>query len=324
MKIMAFLMTMLLMVSLHASVPTEEGLLRNLNNADIPGDFIIVKAMIKSTTPSLAAPSSGVNEAESGVKADFYKFIISKENANNISLFQIAYSSSQMLNSQIRDVKYIPNLLSAIKKEKSYEKSLFYGIYMMLTTNQPEGMEAFLEKSGVQVVKNKNVLNEEKMKLLKAYRVYLANNRGKSDLVSPLNPTDPQNKARVLELFRSNTFTRAKNVELVKLENEFAWKIDWKNAVGYFTNEERRFRMAEYNTGVGIVKIEASDYVLFNGVNELPKIMTIKDLKGNITSIQVISLDIKKNIDKKLTEQYEEAKKSILPDAVETNYSFLF
>ncbi|MGZ3808432.1 MAG: hypothetical protein ACXVCE_10120 [Bacteriovorax sp.] len=316
MKILACIISLALTFSAMGSVPTEEGLLKNLNNAGIPGNLITIKAMIQGATP--AAPA----EIDSG-KTDFYKFVISLENPNLISFFQVAYSNGQMLTSQIKDVKYVPDLLAAIKREKSPEKGLFYSVLMMLATNRAQGVETFLEKSGVQIVKNKNILNEEKMKLLRAYRTYLANNKGKGDANSPLNPADPQNKAKVIELFRANTFERSKNIELAKLDNEFVWKVDWKAVQAYFTNEERRLRKIEYSNGESASKLEATDYVLFNGTNELPKYITFKDSKGQTAKIQILSLETKTNREKKLSERYEEAKKSASSANAES-FSFLF
>ncbi len=313
MKFLACLLALVLTFSATASVPTEEGLLKNLNNAGIPGNLITIKAM---------AQEAPVGSAAEG-RSDFYKFVISLENPNVISLLQVAYSNGQMLNSQIKDVKYIPDLLTAIKKEKTIDKGLFYSVLMMLATNHPQGMEMFLEKTGVQVVKNKDVLNEEKLKLLKAYRDYLKTNKGKGDANSPLNPQDPQNKAKIVELFRANTFERSKNIELVKQDNEFMWKVDWKSTQAYFSNEERRLRKLDYISGDLAFKVEANDYVLFNGTNELPKILQIKDTKGQTTKLQILGLDTKTNREKKLIQRYEEAKKSA-PSAAAESYSFLF
>jgi hypothetical protein len=320
MKIIIFVLAITLSFTTLAAVPTEEGLLKNLNNAGIPGNLITIKAMVQNSSPAVGA----VSEAEAS-KADYYKFVISLENPNQVSLFQVTYSNSQMLNNQIREVKYIPDLLTAIKREKTPEKGLFYAVMMMLTTNRSQGVEAFLEKSGVQIVRNKNILNEDKMKLLRTYRTYLANNKGKGDANSPLNPADPQNKAKVLELFRANTFQRSKNIELTKIENEFLWKADWKSVKGYFTNEERRLRMIEYVFGDATIKLEAKDYILFNGTNELPKYVLFKDTKGQMAKMQILSLDTKNNREKKLAERYEEARKSVpATSSGETSYSFLF
>jgi hypothetical protein len=315
MKILAALLFLFTFAAM-AAVPTEEGLLKNLNNAGIPGNLITIKAMVQGST------LGNVTEGDAN-KADFYKFVLSLENPNAISLLQVDYSNSQMLGSQIKDVKYIPDLLTAIKREKSIDRGMFYSVLMMLATNRSQGVETFLEKSGIQVVKNKNVLNEEKMKLLRSYRTYLANNKGKGEANSPLNPPDPQNKAKVIELFRANTFERSKNIELVKQDNEFMWKVDWKSVQAYFTNEERRLRKMEYVNGDLSTKLEANDYILFNGTNELPKFITFKDSKGQISKLQILGLDTKTNREKKLSERYEEAKK-VAPSAAGENFSFLF
>lgn len=292
--------------SVYASVPTEEGLLRNLNNADLPGSFITVKMMVQN-----------LSEQE---KADYVRLQLSLE-GNNIAVLQTIYSNGQMLNSQVKSVKYFPDLLTQIRREKAPEKSLFYAVMMMLTTNRSQGMEAFLEKNGVSVVKNKTILNEDKMKLLRAYRSHLVNNKGRGEAGSPLNPEDPKNKERVLDLFRSNTFKRAKNIELVKKDNEFMWKVDWKSAQGFFSNEERHFRAIDYSTGDAQIKLEANSYLLFNGTNELPKFFNVKDTAGRLYKVQTLGMDVKKQ-DKRLTETFEDLKKA--PNQEETATSFLF
>ncbi len=291
----------------QASVPTEEGLLKNLNNADLPGQYVTVKMMVQS-----------LNEPD---KMDYVKLQLSLDNPNTIGMLQTVYSNGQMLNSQIKSVKYVPDLLTQIRREKAPEKSMFYGVLMMLATNRSQGVEAFLEKNGVSIVKNKTLLNEDKMKLLRAYRTHLVNSKGRGDAGSPLNPEDPKTKEKVLELFRSNTFKRARNIELVKKDNEFMWKVDWKSAQGYFSNEERQFRAMDYGTADAQIKLEASNYLLFNGTNELPKFMNMKDSTGGLYKIQTLGLDVKK-ADKRLADSYEEMKKA--PGQADPGYSFLF
>nr|BDT30291.1 hypothetical protein BHI3_37570 [Bacteriovorax sp. HI3] len=293
--------------TVQASVPTEEGLLKNLNNADLPGQYVTVKMMVQS-----------LNEPD---KMDYVKLQLSLDNPNTIGMLQTVYSNGQMLNSQIKSVKYVPDLLTQIRREKAPEKSMFYGVLMMLATNRSQGVEAFLEKNGVSVVKNKTLLNEDKMKLLRAYRTHLVNSKGRGDAGSPLNPEDPKAKEKVLELFRSNTFKRARNIELVKKDNEFMWKVDWKSAQGYFSNEERQFRAMDYGTADAQIKLEASNYLLFNGTNELPKFMNMKDSTGGLYKIQTLGLDVKK-ADKHLADSYEEMKKA--PGQSDPGYSFLF
>ena len=306
-KFLQILILSSLSLGAFASVPTEEGLLKNLNNADLPGQFVTVKMMVQS-----------LNEPD---KVDYVKLQLSLDNPSAVGLLQTVYSNGQMLNSQIKSVKYFPDLLTQIRKEKAPEKSLFYGVLMMLTTNRSHGVEAFLEKNGVSVVKNKTILNEDKMKLLRAYRTHLVNSKGRGDAGSPLNPEDPKNKEKVLDLFRSNTFKRARNIELVKKDNEFMWKVDWKSAQGFFSNEERQFREMDYNTTDTQIKLEANNYLLFNGTNELPKFMNLKDSVGGLYKIQTLGLDVKR-ADKRLVDSYEDTKKA--PGQSDPGYSFLF
>lgn len=314
MKLIYSLFAMAFSLALFAAVPTEEGLLKNLNNANIPGNLITIKSSIQSG-------SSIDGEAP---KSDFYKFIISVDAPGVYRMLQTQYSGAQMQSAQIKDIKYIPDLIAAIKKEKSAERGMFYSVLLMLSANKSEGMETFLEKAGINLVKNKDVLNEEKMKLLRSYRTYLANNKGKGDSGSPLNPADPQAKVKMQDLFRANTFERSKNIELTKLENEFVWKVDWKAIQAYFTNEDRLLRTIEFNSPEGQVSMTAQEYEILNGTNIFPKNLILKDSKGVVSKMQFSVLDIKSSKDKKLSDRYEEAKKTFTAPPVVSEYSFIF
>ncbi len=314
MKLVLVFLVAVYSLTLWSAVPTEEGLLKNLNNANIPGNLITIKSAIQS--------GSSI-EAEAP-KNDFYKFVISIEAPGVYRMMQAQYASAQMQSAQLKDLKYIPDLIAAIKKEKSAERGMFYSVLLMLAANKSEGMETFLEKAGINLVRNKDVLNEEKMRLLRSYRSYLANNKGKGDSGSPLNPADPQAKVKTQELFRANTFERSKNIELTKLENEFVWKVDWKAIQAYFTNEERQLRTIEFNSPEGLVSITAQEYEILNGTNVFPKSVTLKDSKGVVSKMQFSVLDIKANKDKKLSDRFEEAKKTFTAPPVSSEYSFIF
>jgi hypothetical protein len=296
----------------HASVPRDEGLLRNPNNANVAGSVITIKAEIKKIT-------DGVKESEG--RNDFYKFVFVVD--NNISLFQINYSGSQMLNNQIQDVKIFNNLSEAIKADRIPEKGMFYGVLTMLATNRSDVMESFIERTGSSITKNKSLLNEEKLKLLKTYRNYLINVKGKGEASSPLNPQDPNEKAKVVELFRANTYEPSKNIELVKEGNEFLWKADWKSVKALFTNEERRLKYVEFSNVSAKARIDVQDFTMFNNVNELPKSTMIKDSLGNSYKMTIFYEDVKKSQEKKIADRYEEAKK-LMPKAIDPNEIFSF
>jgi hypothetical protein len=277
-KIILFVLAFGVQAIAIGAVPTEEGLLRNLSNPNLAGKVVTIHLALKN---------------------EFIKLIFLMDKPNSIDMLQATYGDSQMQPSQLRDVKFISDLSLAISKETHPERSLFYGTMLMLATNRSVGMEIFLDKNGVKITKNKELINEDKMNLLRSYHSYLANNKGKSESDSPLNPADPTERTKVIALFKSNTYTPSKNIELIKDGDLFLWKADWKSLQGYFTNEERRLKKFNYKNQEGEFIIEASEYTSFNGNNDFPKFIEIKTDKGPEAKIQILSEEVgsKRNLD---------------------------
>ncbi len=311
-KLSLILVMYLACLSTWASIPTEEGLLKNLNNQSINGNTVTLKFVVAKQG----------DDKTSSEDLDYYKLVLTNEVAPQV--FQIRYSNSQMLLNQIVDLKYISNLSQFVKNEKEIDKSLFYAVLSLITLNNSDPIESFLSKNGTYITKNKSLMNEEKMKLLRQYRAYLANNKGKGDLNSPLNPTDPALRTRNLELFKESTYRKSSNIKLVKENNEFLWKADWKPLVVYFTNEERRLRFLSFVNPDQEVKFELSEYVSFNGSNEIAKVINLKDSSGQAYKIQIYSQEIKSSTkEKSLLERFEEAKKQAPKIENKTSHSFL-
>lgn len=298
---------------IFAAIPTEEGLLRNLNNQSINGNTVTLKlAVVKQEETKTS------NE-----ELEYYKMVLTNE--ENPQVFQIKYSNSQMLLNQIVDLKYISNLTMQIKSEKNPDRSLFYSALALVALNNSVPLENTLIKNGVNVVKNKNLINEEKMKLLRQYRSYLSTNKGKGEVNSPLNPTDPAIRSKNLEVFKENTYKKSGNIKLIRENNEFYWRADWKNIVGLFSNEERRLRSIKFNNGEVETSIDLSDYVSFNAVNEIPKNIYVKDLSGQNFKIQIYAEEVKSSSkEKSLVERFEEAKKQAPKNLGNENKSFMY
>ena len=290
-----------------ASVPSEEGLLRNLNNQELAGSNVSLKFSIQPLDDS--AP------------AEFMRVYFQQESESNVGMLQVLYSNAQMLNSQITNIRYVPNVIGSARIDKNMERSLFDSTMLMLSLNNPYGFKVTMAKAGVQIANDKDVLNEDKMNLLKEYRTYLVNNKGRSDVGSPFNTDDAKAKGKNIELFKSNTFKRAENIELAKKNNEFMWKVDWKSTQAFFSNEQREFRVLEYVAGDISFKIDATSYLAFNGVNSFPKFLNVKEGTGKIVKMQTLSQEVRKT-DKKLKDLYQEYKAHASEKA--SNYSFLF
>jgi hypothetical protein len=310
MKLIIVLLLCLSTTLLLAAVPTDEGLLRNPNNSELAGDVVTLKAEVRKLTGNAD-------------RVDHYKFVFSLE--DKISLFQINYSGSQMLNAQIQDVKLIADLNREINKDRSIDRGMFYATISMLALNESQVMETFIGRTGSSITKNKQLINEEKIKLLRTYKSYLSSKSGKGEASSPLNPESPEAKARVVEVFKSNTFNRSKNIELVRENGQYLWKADWKSVRAFFTNEEKRLKYIEFVDLNANAKIEVQDYALLNNVNEFPRTVLIKDSQGDQYKMTFYFEEVKKKQEKSLSDRFKDASKSIQKqiDSKEI-FSFIF
>lgn len=278
-----------------AAIPTEEGLLKNLNNSAPQVGQTILRLKVSGND---------------GLKIDaYYKLILSNENPNAIQVLQLKYAGSQMSASQLKDVKYDADLFARIKKEVVSEKTIFYSALSFLVFNKGLGLETIIDKTGGAVLKTRGLYNEEKMRLLRQYKGYLANSKSKSDSDSPLNPADAKDKQRVQELFRANSLRSSPNVKLAKIGSSFMWHADWKNVQAYFSNEERRLKNLEITNSESTIKLELDQYGILNGINEFPKTLVLQGKDGIVYKVQVLGVESKVSKEKTLVAKYEEAKK---------------
>lgn len=306
-KLFALILSLLSVTSLMAAVPTEEGLLKNVNNQDLQGSNVVLKFSIQPVDESTAV--------------EFMKVYLQQENENNFGMLQVIYSNAQMLDSQILNIRYTPNVLMSLRSEKNMDKALFTSSLAMLALNNPYAFKVTMAKNGITVASDRDILNGDKINLLKEYKTYLVNNKGRSEAGSPFNSQDAKVKDKNIEIFKSNTFKRAENIELVKKNNEFMWKIDWKGTQVFFSNEQREFKVLEHSATDGQFKIDANNYLAFNGINSFPKFLSVKETQGQIVKLQTLSLEVKKT-EKKLKDLYQEHKGSTQEKA--SAYSFIF
>lgn len=297
MKKYLFLCAALFALKTTAAIPTEEGLLKNLNNSAPQVGQTIVRFKVTSTDES---------------KGDtYYRVILSNENPNSVQVLQQKYAGAQMTAAQLKDVKYEADLFARIKRDTVNEKTTFYSTLGFLVFNKGTGLESIIEKSGGSILRTRSQYNDDKLRLLRQYKGYLSSSKSKGDADSPLNPQDPKEKQRVQELFRSNSLRPSPNVKLTKMGPSFMWHADWKNVHGYFSNEERRLRILEITSSDSPLKIEMEQYGILNGINEFPKTMAMQTKEGIIYRIQILGVESKGNKEKSVLLKYDELRKSM-------------
>lgn len=304
-KKLVCILVLMFSASLMAAVPTEEGLLKNASNEKIDQPYIAV---------TFAISKLGEDKPQ-----EFYKYIYRVATVNDISLTVFKYSNALMQDAQLLSSVTYPNVLTEIKRNSKNDAGLFNAIMLMLATNQPGGVEAFLAKHGVGIVDNSRMINADKMALLTKYKDFLQKNPGRSDAGSPLNPEDAKQRDKAVELFRENTYKRAPNVELTRRENQFYWRADWKNTQMFFSNETREFRIAEFTEGDQVFKIQAQNYVSLNRKNTIPKMMNIKDSQNQYSKVEILGQDTLKDATRFLAKASQ-----VRGESLKSNFGFMF
>tara|TARA_R110000868_G_scaffold100129_7_gene275479 strand:- start:4130 stop:5155 length:1026 start_codon:yes stop_codon:yes gene_type:complete len=295
MKHLIFLL-MIFTSTLAQATPTAEGLFRNVSNKEPTGNLIVVTAMIEEMSALDAQPKPAPLTEEAALlqpivkKPIYYKWLMSLERENSVDLIQVSYTNSQLKEDQIQHVKYFPEITKVISNDNSLERSMYYSLMNMLVLNESKTFKSVLGKYAQGFLSNKDLMAKEKISLYKKYKEYLEKRQSDESLISPLDPVDPEQAAQVKEIMAAPMYKDAGNVELVRVDNELAWKVDLKSLYAIFSNEDHRLRKIEYQSPLGDLRVIADEYVLFDGAHELPKTIIFKDMSGKSWRIRYLGL----------------------------------
>ena len=293
--------------SLQAAIPTMEGLFRNGNSPDLNGELVVVRLMIEENNNEALLRKVKIEDQEpldetldpilleKGDKSKFVKFIFSIERNNRIGVIQIEYANNQMKYSEIDRVEYIPNLLKDIDLDANLERRLFYSMVLMYALNDSRAISGNLKKLDFEFKTNKEIINQEKIDLLKKYQRYLESIKKEPDLrgviPNPLKPDDVEELIKVKEMLTSSIYLKSNRVQLIRKKGKFYWEINLTNIYALFHNETNRLDTLKVTTFNGEMDIRLGEYILFDGIHELPKNMVIKTTKQRL--FKVVFLDYK-------------------------------
>lgn len=277
-------LTLLLSVTINASIPTTEGLFRNGNNADVAAGLILVKAMVSTEVSNMLMekPMAELTEGqeqkamtdEEAPKNYFVKFLLSAEHEERVQLIQVIYSSGKMKDSEILNVRFFSNLKDKILKSPT-RLALFYSLLSSFALNRSEEISAFLKLNSKTYKPNEELVDAEKSALYKRYKRYLTvvkeDESLKDTMDNPLKPEDPEVKKVVSEVEERPFMVRDQNVSLIKTQSGFQWAIKLDVLEAYFDNKNRRLEKMLYGQIDKNTVFSFDDYILFDGTHELPK-----------------------------------------------------
>ena len=293
-----------------AAIPSVEGLFRNGHNADPSGELIVLKVQVSETKELDEIPMEETTEEElkaniqeEKTKVSYYKFIFRYEGDQRLQLIQVGYKDGKMGKDSIFSVEYRRRASEIQKSFVSTETNLFYSLLTLLSLNYRYYMKDLLVSSNQDFQENKLILNKEKIKVYESYKNYLKMTKEdealKETMANPLKPEDLEERAKVKEVLNQNMFVRQEQVKLVKKSDRFFWNIQLENLEANFENDTHRLVDMVLRTPLGEVSVLADDYILFDGIHELPKRLIIKTANKKSYDLRFLS-----------TQHYTQNKKS--------------
>lgn len=313
------LLSIIISFNLNAAIPTVEGLFRNINNKDIDGTIVVMTFQIeeKNNQAKLNSTLESQNEEERqetlGPQKPIKKYVklfLSIENPERIEYMRVEYSGPNMSQSGVTDVSYYSNVLEEMKNDKTVERELFFSIINMFALNDSRGISQFLSRYNGDYYSNKNVLNEKKVALYNQYKNYLEkineNEELKEELKSPFKPEDPEKSAEISKTLKDSMYLKSDKVFLYKDGRQFFWKVNLDSTEALFDNNNLKLKKLVFNNGGGSINVNVGEYILFDGIHELPKIVYFKDLVERIFKVRILKYKVYAKLTKTIQERYKE------------------
>ncbi|EQC50054.1 hypothetical protein M899_3485 [Bacteriovorax sp. BSW11_IV] len=290
MKKWIFSLALILSFKITAAVPTAEGLLRNPNNNDITGNLILLNVSVLHTMTGELSDEAAETTKKSSL--GYYKFLLNNEERRSGEIIQGQYFNSSFSDREIARLDSYRNLGATLQSDQIIERELFYSLMMMFAMNESKYMGNFIKKYSSDFKLNNEMLNREKVKLLDEYKKYLtmikADPSLKDHVKSPLAKEGEEEAKKIKEIMDSPTYDDNKNVELVKIGENFFWKVKFDNGEMMFSNEEHQLQQMTLNFGGKKINVYALEYLLFDGQHEMPKKIKIEMGDGNTYDVSIL------------------------------------
>jgi hypothetical protein len=280
---MKFITVLLFLLSMtcFALVPSPESLLRNNNNGYIAEKYSMVAFAVK------ALDLNGKVESEG-----FYKFIYENGDSRRVNMLQVEYASSQMDDSQVIEARHFSNLEKNVGGDKNISRKLFYSLMHSLTTNDSSVFSRSLRSIDSSFPLNSEILNQEKLRLLESQKRFLAQSKKDSGFkdknFSPLSPEGEAEKLKVQELLKQSTYKDTGLVALDKVQDKYFWSVKTNLIHGLFSATDYRLHRFEVKHDEDVYSFENTNYILFDGTHEYPKVIKIVGNNSRVYTLQIL------------------------------------
>ncbi len=260
-----------------SAAPTIEGLFRHGNNADVTQHAVVLTMAVEElpteVTKELSPPR-------------FVKILFIKA-GGRYDLTQIDYADKKFSDNSVVGVVQKNQLLTEVRREDISGKVFFYSLLGSLTFNDSTLMNAFMKGHVAGYKTNRELMNKDKVELLKKYKDYLiaVSEEGGSvkDAIKATKEGDAEERKKALDVISAGVYDKSDRVHLTKNENGFFWLVDLEKIKLQFTNEEHQFKnaVAEFSDEQKF-EMEAGEFAKLNSVHDFPRTLSFKDASGNL------------------------------------------
>lgn len=263
-----------------AYTPTVESLFRHGSNPEV-------------TTNALSIGLKVTDLADAS-QSQYYKIYFSVFDGHNLKVSQTAYNQDSFSEGSLQHKFYQSHLTPIYFKNHSVDKAAFYSLIHSILLNDGQFMVDYLKIAGIPVRHNRELLNSEKIGLMKEYKQYLVSINGdrslKKSMTSPLRPEGAVAQEKADKLLNEPMYLDTNQVKLSSFEGKPAWHIQAGDFQSYISFEERRPIKFKLKTAQGEVDIHCLDYWRPDAAHAIPKKMIIKTSKGEIFQVETLSL----------------------------------
>ncbi|OFZ25182.1 MAG: hypothetical protein A2381_12135 [Bdellovibrionales bacterium RIFOXYB1_FULL_37_110] len=295
--------------NLFSAYPTAEDLFKNTGNQEVAGNQIVLKFQVEESDEKrikselegdlsnkdvikTEIPEALTLEKHDKFETKYLTWTFSLKKESKIELFQEVYSDSLMKSPHLELINYLGDYHSKIRDDNNLERSLFYAIISSLVLNDSRGMVEFLMRHEPTFLSNTMLLNREKIKHLEKYKLFLAEKKDKNlPVPTPSLDEDASTKKKQMdEMMHMSMYQKNNQVSLQRLDGNFFWMVNLPTFKAYYKNENRDLYKVDFNKDTANITTIMGNYMLFDGIHQLPKRILFKTTNGRNFIIRILEL----------------------------------
>ena len=142
------------------------------------------------------------------------------------------------------------------------------------------------------------------------------------ELSSPFKNEDPEKAQEIKQTLKDSMYIKSKSVFLHRVGKKYFWKINLATTNALFENNSLKLKQVKFDNGGGTIDFRVGEYILFDGVHELPKVVYFKDLLERVFKVRILKYKLFTKLTKTIQARYIEmkAKLSLTDSKIKTKY----